>query len=537
MLHTQTKPLDGLPADLILALLAIGADSCLETKAALYLFDSAVAVSNSGLGPHQSDLDLTSASHGMPSTAAAATPDLSGENTWLDGISHALCVMTLLTSFALQNRSPTAMRAMWSVQGIFAERLRQSLSPCGTQEDFASDHRIAWPEWARRESQRRVRHAAFCALSLVSLTFDFPVAVALGQLSVALPCSDMEWEAPSSEEWLRIRKRTSSKPLSLSRITEAFLASERDVTPPCSILGNFSVLHAMLQRVRTIRQVLPMIPQDIQRNIEYVVTVLVLYPRLVDFIAAFLWISIVLIGDIFHRSGVSSLTIAHSSPTYSRGLGVYALAGVAYMELHLSIGQFPPPSQDATQVATWLQNLPIPDRSPQLLPALRCAATALNEQVSMGLGLRHCLSDIGADPQGFLCLVRLSRFLTKWLLLMAGIADEQIIKGKQLVLADKDCPDIVLSEEEHQIIRSVGDAVHEATLCIELRTLFNREDLRSIAIGVLAIVSHIFQASRREHIGVVGKAFELYGTMLRTPAENHDHQANTGHTTDMGEIW
>lgn len=271
MLHTQTQPLAGFPADLILALLAIGADSCLETKAALYLFESAVAVSNAGLGPQQSDLNPTFGSQDIPSGAAPAIPDLSGESTWLDRTSHALCVMTLLTSFALQNRSPAAMRAMWSVQGIFAENLRQGLSLCETQEDFAPEHRTAWPEWARHESQRRVRHAAFCALSLVSLTFDFPVAVALGQLNVALPCSDMEWDAPSSEEWLQMRKSTFSKPLLLSGIVEDLISSEGDVTPPSSILGNFSIFHAILQRIRTLRQVLPTMPQDIQTSTEYVI--------------------------------------------------------------------------------------------------------------------------------------------------------------------------------------------------------------------------------------------------------------------------
>lgn len=134
-----------------------------------------------------------------------------------------------------------------------------------------------------------------------------------------------------------------------------------------------------------------------------------------------------------HRSSLSLWNTAHSFTTYQEGLGVDALAGLAYMELHLPAGQFPSLSQDATRVATWLQSFPLPARSPQLLPALRCAAYALNEQVSIGLGLRNCPLDVSADPQGLLCLVRLSIFLTKWLLLMTGIVDEQTVTGKQLV--------------------------------------------------------------------------------------------------------
>ncbi|KAH8762546.1 hypothetical protein F5883DRAFT_560689 [Diaporthe sp. PMI_573] len=466
--HTRTTPLTGLPSDLIFALLAIGADSCLETKAAFYLLESVVAISPVGLGQRLNDLNVVFASHDTSSTGA--TPSLSGENSWLDETSHRLCIMTLLTAFALQNRSPPAMRVMWSVQGVFAHELRQSLSLCDNQEESASDHRTAWLEWARRESQRRVRHAAFCALILVSLTFDFPVAVAFGQLTVAVPCSDEEWDVPSPEEWLRVRKSTHFDPSSLSRVVEALLTGGGDISAPSSILGDFTILHAILQRIRTLRQVLPTMPQDIQTNIE---------------------------------SGLSSLIRAHSISTYPQDLGVNALAGVAYMELHLNTGQFPSPSQDSAQLATWLQDLPFPAQSPQLFPALRCALYALNEQVSMGLGLRSCPLDIGADHQGFLSTVRLSIFLVKWLQLMAGIVHEN-----------------PATEDEQRFIQSVRDVVQEATRCVELGTHFELEDLLGLSIGVLEILGHVCQRSHREHIDLVGKSFELYANMLRIQGED-----------------
>lgn len=104
------------------------------------------------------------------------------------------------------------------------------------------------------------------------------------------------------------------------------------------------------------------------------------------------------------------------------------------MQLHLAMVQLPSNSEDAMQLATWLHGLPLPARSPRLFLALRCAAYILNKQVSNGLGMGHHHSDIGSDPQYFLCAVILSIFLVKWLLLMAGIVHEQTIQGKQLIL-------------------------------------------------------------------------------------------------------
>ncbi|KAI7781488.1 uncharacterized protein LA080_014664 [Diaporthe eres] len=425
LFHTHTTPLTDLPVDLAFALLAIGADSCLENKAALYLLESAVATSPARLGQRKKDLNVVFASHDMPS-AAAATPTLVGEDSWLDESSHALCIMSLLTAFALQNRSPHAMRVMWSVQGLLAHELRQSLSLCDLQEELTSEDPVAWSEWARRESRLRIKHAAFCTLNLVRLTFDFPAAVRFEQLHVAVPCSVEEWDAPSPEEWLQARKRIQPKPLLLPGIVEALLNGGAGIEAPSTVLGDFTILHAISQRIRTIRQVLPVIPEEIQTNLEYVAIAVSFCPP------------------------VGALTL-----------------------------------------------------------------------VSNGLGVRNSPLDIDTDPQGFLCTVRLSIFLVKWLLVIAGIDHEHSVK-----------------EDEQQIIQSVGDAVQEATRCIELGTLRDREDLPSIAIGVLDIMIHVFRRSQREHINLVGNAFGLYVTMLRTPGEDPDVQENADHASEkFGDVY
>lgn len=271
LFHTHIAPLTDLPADLAFVLLAIGADSCLESKAARYLFESALAISPTRLGQRQNDLKVALASHDMTSAAVEA-PGSSGENSWLDQSSHVLCLMTLLTAFALQNRALPAMDVMWSVQGVLAHELRQSLLLCDGQEELGSNHPGAWPEWASRESQRRVKHAAFCAINLVSLTFEFPAAVPFGQLRIPVPCSAEEWNAASPEAWLQVRKSIHYKPVLLSDFVEALLAGCGNTSAPYSLLGKFTILHAILQRIQTIRQVLPTMPQDIQTNMEYVMT-------------------------------------------------------------------------------------------------------------------------------------------------------------------------------------------------------------------------------------------------------------------------
>lgn len=268
LFHMQTMPLAELPADLAFAMLAVGADSCLETKAGIYLLESAVAVSSTRLSHRQVDSHAAFTTH---EDSAAKTPGSSGENAWLDESSHVLCLMLLLTVFGLENRRPPAMQVMWSVQGVFAHELRQSImSLPDDQKDDVSDQPTSWPEWARRETRRRVKHAAFCVLNLVSMTFDFPSPVPFGQLRVAVPWSDQEWRATGPDEWLQVRERTRSKPLLLSSVVDSLLAGGGDVaaSASCTVLGDFTILHAILQRIQTLRQAFPVIPHDISMSIE-----------------------------------------------------------------------------------------------------------------------------------------------------------------------------------------------------------------------------------------------------------------------------
>lgn len=267
--HTQTMPLADLPGDVVFAMLAIGADSCFETKAGIYFLESAVAISSIQLGHRQGESNAVFATH--ESLTVAMTPGSSGENAWLDESSHMLCLMLLLTVYGLENRSPPAMRVMWSVQGIFAHELRQSIiSTPDDPKDHTPDHPTAWSEWARHETHRRIQHAAFCVLNLVSMTFDFPSAVPFGQLCVPVPCLDEEWHAKGADEWSQVRERTQSKPLLLCSVVDSLLAGAGDVaaSATCTVLGAFTILHAILQRIQTLRQAFPVIPQDISTSIE-----------------------------------------------------------------------------------------------------------------------------------------------------------------------------------------------------------------------------------------------------------------------------
>lgn len=268
LFHMQTMPLAELPADLAFAMLAVGADSCLETKAGIYLLESAVAVSSTRLSHRQVDSHAAFTTH---EDSAAKTPGSSGEDAWLDESSHVLCLMLLLTVFSLENRSPPAMQVMWSVQGVFAHELRQSImSLPDDPKDNAPDHLTAWSEWARRETQRRVKHAAFCVLNLVSMTFDFPSAVPFGQLRVPMPCPDQEWSATGPDEWLLVREKTQSNHLSLFSVVDSLLAGGGDfaASATCTVLGGFTILHAILQRIQTLRQAFPVMPHDISTGIE-----------------------------------------------------------------------------------------------------------------------------------------------------------------------------------------------------------------------------------------------------------------------------
>lgn len=269
LFHTQTMPLADMPADIAFSLLAVGADSCLESKAAIYLFESAVATSPTLLGYAPCDTTAVFTTQNLNSTASKSV--LSDGNVFLDESSHMLCLMLLLTVFWLENRSSPAMKARWSIQGSFAHELRQSLRvlPSDSQDDIP-DNSTSWSEWARRQTQQRMKHAAFCVLDLVSITYDFPVAVPSTELRVAMPCSTAAWHASSADEWAKAYKNTPSKPILLSGLVESLFTGGGDdvVSSSSSVLGSFTVLHAIWQRTQTLRQAILMVPEGISTQIK-----------------------------------------------------------------------------------------------------------------------------------------------------------------------------------------------------------------------------------------------------------------------------
>lgn len=430
LFHTHTTGLSFLSPDLTFAYLALGADTCLDIKAALYFFNSAVVMSNARHGKwHKFSGQIDAAKVLLCAGTAKATVK---EGMWLDEASHRLCLMLLLTAFALQSRNQAAMEVMWSLQGVFAQRLRESLSNSDVQEGDSP----SWQDWARRESRRRMQHAAFCVLNLVSMTFGFPAPVLFSHLSISLPCSAEEWHASSGEEWLQIRNRTYSEPLLASSVVESVLAGETDASLRSPFHGDHTIFHGILQGIQLLRQILPEMPQDAQTKIQSVS--LLALPPPPPFILTPVpgTCSLPLTRNLAPRSGLSSFAGNYFTTHSAKDPGMHALAGLACVQLHLNIGKLTLASQDSTQLAAELYELPWPSQSARISLALRCAVDILDTQLSTGLGTSNSSWCIGTDYQDFLCAVKSLIFLVKWLLLMAATVNEQSITGKQLSLGN-----------------------------------------------------------------------------------------------------
>lgn len=107
--------------------------------------------------------------------------------------------------------------------------------------------------------------------------------------------------------------------------------------------------------------------------------------------------------------------------------------------------------------------------------------------------------------------------------------------GKQPLLRTQAIADGILADDEQQIVQSVGKIVQEAARCIGLEGRRRPAEHRHWSPK-----SHQPQFSKglQRHVGLVGRAFGLYGTLLRGPGETVNLQPPAEPTRDTaGDIW
>jgi Fungal specific transcription factor domain len=298
-------------------------------------------------------------------------------------------IQTFLILMAMGMWGPPALlREAMIIQNQLALLIRDH----GLRTSDISQSQLRWEDWILLEGDCRTKCIAYCFFNLHSIAYDTPPVLRTSEMKINLPhCSD-EWRAASLEEWDLARRNNPQNSLSFQSVLSKLFASDQDDIPPISSLGNYVLIHAIIQQIYAVRQAsittssstrdgsLP--PEDIEK-----------FGRVLR-----LW----QIG--WEKAPESSL-----DPTNPYGPVAFsstALLRVAYIRLHCDLGPCRGlDTRDPQIIARTLKASPPLTRSPQLSRAILQAAHALSIPVKIGIkfvahthtllwSMQHSLTDL-----------------------------------------------------------------------------------------------------------------------------------------------
>jgi hypothetical protein len=486
-IHAPTYKPSCSPLELTLAMCAAGAQYCFERRSSERLFRVAKAIVFERLHQESSHFGSQTLAYIISSLSSSETAiNVRRSGPW-SPLDLAKTILVLV-GFATWERKGLLQEA-FVLRGLLVQVLRDiGLEESEPTTNGSSSRSAMWDQWVQRESSRRTKLVAFCYINVHSIAYNINPLLWSNELHLRLPCCTSEWEAPSAAQWSALQRESNEAQMLFQRALSILLQGSTDadsVHPIPSPIGNYILLHAILQRIHIVREL--SIPASSSATLP---------PTELELISRALrsWTS------LWQQTPESMLDPNNESgpiPFTSSALLV-----VAYVRLSLNIG--PHRHLDARNVdttATGLTHLPAIERNDNLLSALLYSTHALSIPVRLGIdrvarsqaffwSVQHAISS-------FECAV----FLGKWL---CSIPHEA-----------------ALSRSEHRILHWVRCIIKEAYAVADFDEAEEGLDVTphepfALGLAVLNIWCRFFRGNTQwEFVVNLGLGLEKYMQSLK----------------------
>lgn len=435
-------------------------------------------ISNTASSPFQSQHHPPN----PPINASIYTPD--------DSDAHMEVIRTflLLTVFASWERHPELLREILSLQSTLARLVREH----GLTEPPPTPDPISWEEWVRREGNRRTKMIVYCFFNLHSIMYNIPPLILNGELKLNMPCSHDLWKANNAVQWRRVyRHRQGSDVPFQEAFARLFLKSSMSLpSTPISPLGNYILIHAIIQQIFFARQLCLSAPNMHGTSLRQE-DLNVLDNSLSAWKA--LW----------KRTPESS--IDPQNPAGPIAFTSTALLGLAYIRLHVDLGPCRHLiTQDPMQIAGALTESPPIVRSPRLIMALLHSAHALSIPVRLGIDFVARTHSFFWSIQHSLCSLECAFLLSRWLLAIPATQPEQR-----------------LSEHERKLLLWIKSMMDETEMAVDppgapdLEFMANPYKVRQLSVAIVRVWARTFKGNTSWAIvDLVGSSLDAYADLL-----------------------
>lgn len=504
-LHLATMTIESCSLELILAMAAVGAQYCFEGEKGVELFNASQSiaaqrirrrdarlvgfhrragseVSSTTRGPDGSSntespaIDCsTSGPLGLPSEPdVSATLSLERED--LIQTAQALLILMAMATWA---KHKEILREALAIQSVLATLIRDDrLQSQSLQPD------ISWEDWVRFETTKRTKFIVFCFFNLHCIVYNIPPLILNSEIKLTLPCSASEFKAPNAIAWKEARRKRSQEIEFQEAFRRLFLRKGRASAEWNSSLGNYVLIHAVIQHIFFVRQIAKyrfdspgeLTPEEVSslenalRNWQLGWT----------------------------RNPESSLD--PMNPNGPVAFNSTALLRLAYIRLNVDTGPGRAlDTRDSVQIANAFRNSPPIKRTPKLVRAVLHSAHALSIPVKIGIRLVAKTQTFIWSIQHSLCSLECAFLLSKWL--------------EALSLPNPDPP---ISDDERRISSLVKTMLDETEFAVP-DGMSPRMMNKSLSAGVLRVWATIFKGAQTWAIvDVIGSSLNIYADMLES---------------------
>lgn len=255
-IHEPTYKPSCSPIELTLAMCAAGAQYCFEKRSSERLFRVSKAIVFERLRQEEAHFGPQTlafiASTNMLSPAIAVSTR-SGPWEPLDMAKTLL----ILVGIATWERKDLLQQA-FALRTLLVQCLRDS----GLKEDDAATNITAprsavWDQWVQRESARRTKLVAYCYINVHSIAYNIHPLLWSSEMHLRLPCCTPEWQATTAAQWAALQREGKESQMHFQQALSLLLqgtAGGESVHPIPSPIGNYILLHALLQRIHVVRE-------------------------------------------------------------------------------------------------------------------------------------------------------------------------------------------------------------------------------------------------------------------------------------------
>ena len=440
--------------------------------------DSSI-ISNHAGSPFQHNQHMT-----QPMDYAAFTPDNS------DAHMEVIRTFLLLTVFASWERHPELLREILSLQSTLARLVREH----GLSEPTPSPDPASWEEWIRGEGNRRTKLIVYCFFNLHSIMYNIPPLLLNAELHLTMPCSPDVWKSNNAVQWRRVYRARSGTEVSFQEaFAKLFLKSGiSNSSAPISPLGNYILIHAIIQQIFFARQLCLSAP-NMQGTSLRQEDLSILDHSLSSWKA--LW----------KRTPESS--IDPQNPAGPIAFTSTALLGLAYIRLHVDMGPCRHLiTQDPMQIARALNDSPPIARSPRLIMALLHSAHALSIPVRLGIDFVARTHSFFWSIQHSLCSLECAFLLSRWLLLIPVTQAEQR-----------------LTDHERKLLLWIKSMMDETDMAVDppgapdVEFLASPYKAKQLSVAIVRVWARTFKGNTSWAIvDLVGSSLDAYADLLET---------------------